>query len=81
MANALMNKLNRELNKLEKEVELATSYIPDGYKVAKDTLSERVKLMVEGLNAYSKERQELLQKIVELEDDIDDMHYQSQMNL
>lgn len=40
-----MNKLNRELNKLEQEVELASSYIPREFKVGKHTLSQQVKAM------------------------------------
>lgn len=71
-----MNKLNRELNKLEQEVELATSYIPEGYKVAKNTLSERVKLMVDGLKAYSAERLELLVEIKSLEAELKEVRYQ-----
>ena len=63
MSNPMMNKINRELIKLEKEIELANSYIPEGYKIAKDSLSERVKLMADGLRAYSEERAELLQEI------------------
>lgn len=51
MANAMMNKINQELTKLENEVAKAESYIPEGYKIAKDTLSERVKLMADGLRA------------------------------
>lgn len=67
MANAMMNKINRELIKLENEVAKAESYIPEGYKIAKDTLSERVKLMADGLRAYSEERAELLWEIENLE--------------
>lgn len=63
MANAMMNKINQELTKLENEVAKAESYIPEGYKIAKDTLSERVKLMADGLRAYSEERAELLEEI------------------
>jgi hypothetical protein len=59
MSNTLLNKINRQLTKLEKEVELTTSYIPDGYQVAKKSLSGRVKLMAEGLYAMLKDREEL----------------------
>lgn len=59
----MMNKINQELTKLENEVAKAESYIPEGYKIAKDTLSERVKLMADGLRAYSEERAELLEEI------------------
>lgn len=67
MSNALLNKINRRLNKLEKEVELATSFIPEGYQVAKDSLSQRVKLMAEGLYSFSTTLEEQRKEIQILE--------------
>ena len=52
---------------LQEQISLASSIIPEGYQIAKDTLPEQVALMVAGLRAYSKEREELLEEIRSLE--------------
>jgi hypothetical protein len=37
----------------------AEAAVPEGYRIAKDTLPERVKLMAEGLMAFMADREEL----------------------
>jgi len=37
----------------------AEAAVPEGYRIAKDTLQERVKLMAEGLLAFMADREEL----------------------
>lgn len=54
---------------------MAQAYIPEGYKVAKDTLPEQVALIVAGLYAYSKDRQELLEEIRTLERKLSEVSY------
>lgn len=51
--------------KFQQELDDIRAVIPEGYLIAKDTLAESVALMVAGLRAYSKERQELLAEIQE----------------
>jgi hypothetical protein len=64
-----------EEHRLEEQIKLAQSIIPEGYKVAKDTLPEQVALMVAGLHAYSKEREELLEEIRILERQLSEVSY------
>lgn len=59
---------------LQEQIDLTASVIPEGYKVAKDTLPEQVALMVAGLDAYSKEREDLLEEIRGLGSDLNEMH-------
>jgi hypothetical protein len=60
---------------LQKQISIAQEVIPEGYKVAKDTLPEQVSLMVAGLHAYSKEREELLEEIRNLNSQLWDAQY------
>ena len=57
---------NKE-TQLEEQIRLTQAVIPEGYKIAKDTLPEQVALMVSGLYAYSKDRESLLEEIRGLE--------------
>jgi hypothetical protein len=59
---------------LQEIIRLTQAVIPEGYKVAKDTLPEQVALMVAGLNAYLKEREDLLEEIRGLGQDLNEMH-------
>lgn len=52
---------------LQNIIDDANKEIPEGYRIVADTLPERIKYMVAGLHAYSVERQELMQRIRELE--------------
>ena len=45
------------------------------------SLKDKYRFALDKLTDTSKERKDLLQRIQALEDEIDDMHYQSQMNL
>lgn len=40
----------------------AEAAVPEGYRIAKDTLPERVKLMAEGLMSFMADREELRQE-------------------
>lgn len=47
-------KAERERDQAVKELERATSFVPEGYQAAKETLPEQVELMAEGLHAFQK---------------------------
>lgn len=43
-----------ERDQAVKKLERATSFVPEGYQTAKETLPEQVELMAEGLHAFQK---------------------------
>lgn len=67
--------MSKREKQLEEQIRMAQAYIPEGYKVAKDTLPEQVALIVAGLYAYSKDRQELLEEIRTLERKLSEVSY------
>lgn len=67
------------LSSLTSELEKATAHIPEGYRVAKDTLSERVALMAGGLRSFQAHREDLQREIQTLTSERDSLKVENEV--